>query len=665
MEASVETIGAAPGRVVHSVLSPTALLEAVARAYPIERPVACELLRLGMNDTYLLRTRRQRFVLRVYRAGWRSPEDVDYELALLAHLAVRGVPVSAAVPGDDGMLRLPVMAPEGPRMAALFGFALGEPLRWDDAAQSRLAGRLLGHVHAAADDFDGPRGRLQLDAEYLIDRPLADMRPFFETRPRDWLYLQGLGERLRARLTAAARDGLDWGPCHGDFTAVHLLVHREAVTILDFDLCGAGWRAYDLLPARWQALRHGSAALWDAFLHGYREARPLSDRDLASVPLFEALRHLWGLGLRTRELPVRGSSRLSPGYLTHRLAAFRRWELEHAVSAPPGRSTAPVLPVAYSILSSEALLDEVRREYAIDGLESCSLVQHGLNATYLVTGAGGRYVARLYGAGWRSAASIAYELELLGHLDAAGVSVALPIPARDHALARLLPAPEGPRRLVLFTFVEGSPLSWHEPAHWEAAGRAAAAFHAASDDFASRHSRAPLDLENLIEAQLDALRPYLERRPEWRVLSRIAADLRDRAAALTPGLDWGVCHGALAAENLRVGEDGKLSLIDFDFAAPGWRAYDLAAVHRVASSLKRSEIWDLFIRGYVDVRAPATANLQAVPLFHAIRRLWSLGIEARKAPALGSHRLGPEHLQPALRALRRAERAGRAQGRTR
>ncbi len=312
MAASVETIGAAPARVVHSVLSPTALLETVARAYPIERPVACELWRLGMNDTYLLRTRRQRFVLRVYQAGWRSPEDVDYELALLAHLAVRGVPVSAAVPGDDGMLRLPVMAPEGPRMAALFGFALGKPLRWDDAAQSRLAGRVLGHVHAAADDFDGPRGRLQLDAEYLIDRPLADMRSFFETRPRDWLYLQGLAERLRPRLTATARDGLDWGPCHGDFTAVHLLVHRETVTVLDFDLCGAGWRAYDLLPARWQARRHRSAALWDAFLHGYREARPLSDRDLASVPLFEALRHLWGLGLFTRELPVReapGSTR--------------------------------------------------------------------------------------------------------------------------------------------------------------------------------------------------------------------------------------------------------------------------------------------------------------------------------------------------------------------
>lgn len=332
--------------------------------------------------------------------------------------------------------------------------------------------------------------------------------------------------------------------------------------------------------------------------------------------------------------------------------------------APPGRPTGPALPVTYSILSSDAVLEEVRREYGIEGLEGCSLMHRGLNASYLVTCAGGRYVARISGARWRSAASIGYELELLGHLAAAGVSAPLPIAARDHGLAVPVAAPEGTRQLVLFTFVEGSPLSWNEPVYWEAAGRAAAAFHAASDDFASRHSRVPLDLESLIEAQLDALRPYLEGRPEWRVLSRIAADLRERAAALTPGLDWGVCHGALAAENLRVGENGRLSLIDFDLAAPGWRAYDLAAVHWVASSPKGSEIWNLFIRGYVDVRAPATVDLQAVPLFHAIRRLWSLGMEARKAPAFGSHRLAPEHLKPELRALRRDERAGRAQGGT-
>jgi Ser/Thr protein kinase RdoA (MazF antagonist) len=330
------------------------------------------------------------------------------------------------------------------------------------------------------------------------------------------------------------------------------------------------------------------------------------------------------------------------------------------VSAPEHPPAAPALPATYSTLSAEALLDEVRRAYAIDGLDGCHLLQRGLNDTYVVAGAGRRWVARVYGSGWRSAASIAYELDLLGHLDARGVRVALPIPGRDQGLARPVAAPEGTRQLVLFAYLEGSPLQWEDPARCEAAGRAVATLHAAADDFASRHPRVPLDLEYLVDAQLAALRPFVGHRPEWRDLTRIGAALRARVSVLAPGLEWGACHGDLAAGNLHAGDDGGISFLDFDLAAPGWRAYDLAAVHWVATSQRHEEIWGTFVRGYADVRAPGGADLEAVPLFHAIRRLWSLGMEARNAHALGSYRLGPEYLAPQLNALRQEEHAGRA-----
>jgi Ser/Thr protein kinase RdoA (MazF antagonist) len=327
---SVDAVGVDPARVVHSVLSPATLQEAVARAHPIARPTGCELVKLGMNDTYVLRTPRQRYVLRVYRAGWRRPDEIDYELALLAHLAARGVPVAAAVPTADGRLSLPVLAPEGPRRAALFAFVPGAPLRWRDEAGSRLAGRLLGDVHAAADDFQDPPGCSRLlDVDHLIDRPLAALRPFLEHRPRDRAYLDGLAVRLKDRVRAAAEGGLDWGPCHGDFGAKNLHLHQGVLRVFDFDFCGAGWRAYDLLPARWQAAERRSTGMWEAFLRGYRAARPLGHSDVAAVPMFAVLRHLWGMGLRSSEVPYRGISRLGSEYLDYRLAAFRRWEREH------------------------------------------------------------------------------------------------------------------------------------------------------------------------------------------------------------------------------------------------------------------------------------------------------------------------------------------------
>jgi Ser/Thr protein kinase RdoA (MazF antagonist) len=330
------------------------------------------------------------------------------------------------------------------------------------------------------------------------------------------------------------------------------------------------------------------------------------------------------------------------------------------VSDPGGIPAAPPLPVTYSILSPEALLDEVRRAYGMDGLDGCHLVQRGLNDTYLLAGADERWVARVYGARWRSAASIAYELELLGHLGARGIPVALPVPARDGVLARPLAAPEGTRQLVLFAFVEGSPLSWDDPRQCELAGRAVAALHAATEDFACAHPRTSLDLEYLIAEQLALLRPFLGHRPEWRDLTRIAGELGARAGERGSGLDWGVCHGDLAADNLRVGEDGAVSFLDFDVAAPGWRAYDLAAVRWVATA-RGNGTWNEFVAGYAEVRPPAPADLEAVPLFQSIRRLWSLGMEARNAPALGSYRLAPEHLASQLKALRQEELAGRAQ----
>ncbi len=77
--------------------------------------------------------------------------------------------------------------------------------------------------------------------------------------------------------------------------------------MFDFDLCGPGWRAWDLVGA-WAAARHErDEAIWDAFLQGYRAARPLAAADVSAVPLFYAIGRVWSLGVRARNAPHRGS----------------------------------------------------------------------------------------------------------------------------------------------------------------------------------------------------------------------------------------------------------------------------------------------------------------------------------------------------------------------
>jgi Ser/Thr protein kinase RdoA (MazF antagonist) len=121
----------------------------------------------------------------VYRARWRSHSDVAYEVELLTYLAGRGVSVSMPIAGTDGAATRALRAPEGTRQLVLFTFAQGKPLSWDIEDHCYLAGQVAAAVHTASDGFKSRHSRFSLDVNYLIDVPLATIRPFLAQRPDD------------------------------------------------------------------------------------------------------------------------------------------------------------------------------------------------------------------------------------------------------------------------------------------------------------------------------------------------------------------------------------------------------------------------------------------------------------------------------------------------
>ncbi len=316
--------------VIHSILSAGAVLAEVTQAYAIDTPATGQLLMPGMNDTYLVTTRDSRYIVRVYRAQWRTPSEIGYELELLTHLAARGVSVSVPIPARDGSLIRLLSAPEGTRHLVLFTYARGTPLSWTEEEHCYRAGKLLATIHAASEDFRSEHGRFRLDLRYLIDTPLAELRPFLTHRPEDWCYLEGFAARLRARAEEAVGAGLDWGVCHGDFSSTgnFHVAEDHTLTVFDFDLCGPGWRAYDLAPIQRAAQGCKNSAIWDAFLKGYTETRSLAAADLAAVPLFHTINRLWSLGMRAGNVAKWGALFMGDWYLDWQLTFFRNWEAE-------------------------------------------------------------------------------------------------------------------------------------------------------------------------------------------------------------------------------------------------------------------------------------------------------------------------------------------------
>ncbi|HEU0165108.1 MAG TPA: phosphotransferase, partial [Thermomicrobiales bacterium] len=132
------------------------------------------------------------------------------------------------------------------------------------------------------------------------------------------------------------------------------------------------------------------------------------------------------------------------------------------------------------------------------------------NDVYEVTTARDRYVLKMYGAAWRTRSELRYEVELLHHLDASGVPVALPVVARDGDPVQTHHIGDGERHMMLFAWAPGDkPAPPFLPELYAAEGRAIAAFHAASDDFVSDHARPALDTRYLVDEPMAVILGHL------------------------------------------------------------------------------------------------------------------------------------------------------------
>jgi Ser/Thr protein kinase RdoA (MazF antagonist) len=285
----------------------------------------------GLNDTYLLRTSTGKYILRVYRLGWRSLSDILYELDMLLHLQSKGVSVSFPLTMRDGSLLSTLNTLEGPRNAVLFTYAEGKPpprlhgeTNETSETYSLRYGRAAAQIHNALDDFSCQHTRFFLDLDHLLDKPVQTILPLLAERPDDQAYLLRVVDSLKEQVARLPVSELEWGVCHGDFHGGNAHVTEKQLTFFDFDCCGPGWRAYDIAVFRWAGIfGHRDEKLWEAFLAGYRQHRTLQPVDMAAVSVFAAIRQIWLQGLHTANAPDWGYSSLNDRYFDESMNILR------------------------------------------------------------------------------------------------------------------------------------------------------------------------------------------------------------------------------------------------------------------------------------------------------------------------------------------------------
>jgi len=290
------------------------------REYAPASPLEVEHIRSLTNDVYLVKTPEGKFVLKVYGAGWRTESAIAWEVDLLEHLFNKGVKVSKARAGIDGLAVRTIDLGNGPRSAVLFDYAPGykpEGPFTDEVYEAE--GRAVAQMHAAGDDFSSLHERTALDLTYLIDSPVSDTSGLVSASDKD--FLDGVGNDLKKHIEIAQQEGLDWGPVHGDMTFDNFhLTDNGDTWFYDFDSGGMGWRASDIQG--WATNKENNPK-WQAFLKGYKEVRALSDNDINTAPYIHAAWEVWGLSSDfTKRIAQNGDDAL-PKYIKEQLAQIQ------------------------------------------------------------------------------------------------------------------------------------------------------------------------------------------------------------------------------------------------------------------------------------------------------------------------------------------------------
>lgn len=294
-------------KVYHSIIDGDSLKSWLSQRYDWPLIHSCRLLRLGLNDTYRVDCLKRSYIVRIYRAAWRSVCEVHAEIELLTWLKTQHFPIAVALPAIDGQTVHVFRTIEGERCLVAFEYIDGQALTLD-TVQAAAYGRQLAQLHQTSDAFTFQSQRFLLDAEHLIHQPLRQLQRAFGHHHTDLSFIEARAQTASEVLLSLTQTAPLYGICHGDHFGNVLQTADHSLVMIDFDGCGLGYRVYDVvqfywalklrIPAWHERFVDSDTALWQAFLRGYQSLRVLHEVEWQAMPAMLFIRSLWGLALQ-------------------------------------------------------------------------------------------------------------------------------------------------------------------------------------------------------------------------------------------------------------------------------------------------------------------------------------------------------------------------------
>ena len=315
--------------------------------------------------------------------------------------------------------------------------------------------------------------------------------------------------------------------------------------------------------------------------------------------------------------------------------------------------------VQASILSEQALQEQLLSHYRLDSPVSCRLYKYGVNDTYRVQAADSLYYLRVYSLHYSEYAPIQREVRLLQALTDRGVSVGCPLGDRTGETIHRLQAPEGLRYAVMFSGGQGKQVDAKSESQMEALGAWVGRFHTTADDLDVPGVRDDMDIQRMVDQNVQLVLPKLQhRQDDGDFLRTFAEQLASRLRQLTDrAAETGIIHGDLHMDNAVLSTDQGITVFDFADSGIGWRLYDLGVVlfmirTRLQDREQQDSAWEAFLQGYRKQRSFSDETAREVMLFVALKKLWLLGFHATVGDRHGDGWLNGDYYDAAFKRLR-------------
>lgn len=314
---------------IHSILNPKSLAVWASDLYFKGEDVKCQILKTGINHTYLLKTGTEKYVLRVYVKDWRSKGEINEELRFLLNLKKEGINVSYPITNAQNELINELIAPEGVRFAVLFSFAEGDKIRSLGKGHCNTIGKTMANIHVSSLELN--LKRVKYNFAELCDKPILALQGFFEKTHPSMLILGKIESYLKPYLNSEIISDCPTGSVHLDIWYDNMNIDSDGkVTLFDFDFCGNGPFVLDLAYFLTQLFHSESdkdvyLQKANVFLKGYESVRPLKKQEKDLIAQSGIAVWVFYLGVQARRFDDWSNMFFTANYLKHFVGLIQNW----------------------------------------------------------------------------------------------------------------------------------------------------------------------------------------------------------------------------------------------------------------------------------------------------------------------------------------------------